>query len=92
MEAIKEKFEIVKDRYLELPQDIRFGIPVVLGMAVLIPIAWIWLSAPRTCEQAKRETARLERLGGDGSAEHFRESTAAIAAELELCYNKKISP
>ena len=73
------------ERYLALPQDVRFGIPVILGMMIVIPIAWSWIDRPLTCKQATERYQRLTARESDGSAERFAENTKAIADATKIC-------
>jgi hypothetical protein len=75
----------LKTWYLKQPQDVRFGIPVILGMLIFCPIVWRLLTAPPSCEQAKARTQQIERRGSDGSAAQFNEATQAFVDEMKAC-------
>lgn len=73
-------------RYLSLPQNIRFGIPVILGMMIVTPIAWQWLDRPPTCEEAKANQQRLDRRPRDGSTRQFAEWAKSTSELVEACF------
>lgn len=72
-------------RYLALPQDIRFGIPVVLGMMIFGLICIALLSKPQTCKDAREISEQLMNQQEDGTLTQSNARRDALIRADRIC-------